>query len=70
MWTSSQGPHVTISCLLQSMQQVLHTGTHAALQEDLLRGSSGISATFGNPCLAASTEFAVGKLEVWAVLPT
>jgi hypothetical protein len=47
-------------------------GGHFAifLQEDLLRGSSGISATFGNPCLAGSTEFAVGKLEVWAVLPT
>jgi hypothetical protein len=41
-----------------------------ALQEDLLHGSSGISATFGNPCLAGSTEFTVGKLEVWAVLPT
>ena len=47
-----------------------YTPTRAAMQEDLLRGSSGISATFGNPCLAGSTEFAVGKLEVWAVLPT
>lgn len=41
-----------------------------APQEDLLRGSSGISATFGNPCLAGSSEFAVGQLEVWAVMPT
>lgn len=47
-------------------------GGHFAifLQEDLLRGSSGISATFGNPCLAGSTEFTVGQLEVWAVAPT
>ncbi len=47
-------------------------GGHFAifLAEDLLRGSSGISSTFGNPCLAGSAEFTVGQLEVWAVNPT
>lgn len=59
------GGAMIIKCTASNLQQYV-----LQLQEDLLRGSSGISATFGNPCLAGSTEFAVGKLEVWAVLPT
>ncbi len=40
------------------------------LADDLLRGSSGISSTFGNPCLAGSLEFTVGQIEVWAITRT
>lgn len=66
-------PYITaLSCMSEVDAAVVAftTTRRAAMQEDLLRGSSGISATFGNPCLAGSSEFAVGKLEVWAVLPT
>lgn len=46
-------------------------GGHFAifLSEGLLRGSSGISSTFGNPCLAGSSDFTVGQLEVWSLTP-
>jgi len=47
-------------------------GGHFALflQEDLLRGSSGISATFGNGCLASANEFTVGQVELWSLSRT
>eukprot|EP00250_Pteridium_aquilinum_P018583 c24128_g1_i1 orf=880-1935(+) len=42
-------------------------GGHFALHldEDLLNGSSGACDTFGNPCLATSTEFTVANVELW-----
>lgn len=39
-------------------------------QEDLLRGSSGISATFGNACLASANEFTVAQVELWSLSRT
>lgn len=47
-------------------------GGHFALflQEDLLRGSSGISATFGNACLASANEFTVAQVELWTLRRT
>lgn len=40
------------------------------LQEDLLGGSSGISATFGNACLASANEFSVTQVELWSLSRT
>lgn len=43
-------------------------GRHAlAIRNDLLHGLSSPTATFGNPTLAASEEFVVRDLEVWAL---
>ncbi|RDX69371.1 Oxidation resistance protein 1, partial [Mucuna pruriens] len=42
-------------------------GSHFALylQGDLLNGSSSVSETYGNPCLAHSEEFEVKEVELW-----
>ena len=37
------------------------------LDGDLAFGSSGPSETFGSPCLAASEEFEVGRVELWSL---
>jgi hypothetical protein len=43
-------------------------GQHAfALHEDLLRGHSSPTPTFGNPALAASEEFVVKDIEIWSL---
>jgi len=45
-------------------------GAHSAIviDEDLLKGSSGMCTTFGSPCLASCDEFTVQHVEVWQVL--
>lgn len=42
-------------------------GSHFALylDGDLLHGSSSVSETYGNPCLAHSEEFEVKEVEFW-----
>ncbi|XP_042493183.1 TLD domain-containing protein 2 [Macadamia integrifolia] len=42
-------------------------GGHFALYlgDDLLRGSSSVSETYGNPCLAQSEDFEVKEVELW-----
>eukprot|EP00891_Asterochloris_glomerata_P006940 jgi/Astpho2/6940/gw1.00107.175.1_t len=35
------------------------------LDAELDRGVSGISETFGSPCLAGSQDFIIGKVELW-----
>ncbi|XP_050208547.1 uncharacterized protein LOC126657807 [Mercurialis annua] len=42
-------------------------GSHFALylDEDLLNGSSSVSETYGNPCLAHSQDFEVKQVELW-----
>lgn len=42
-------------------------GGHFALylEGDLLNGSSSVSETYGNPCLAHSQEFSVKEVELW-----
>ncbi|KAF2615699.1 hypothetical protein F2Q70_00010445 [Brassica cretica] len=35
------------------------------LDEDLLKATSGPSETFGNECLASSTEFELKNVELW-----
>ncbi|XP_014505941.1 TLD domain-containing protein 2 isoform X1 [Vigna radiata var. radiata] len=48
-------------------------GGHFALylEGDLLNGSSSVSETYGNPCLAHSQEFEVKGVELWGfVFPT
>ncbi|KAL5175638.1 Oxidation resistance protein 1 [Glycine soja] len=42
-------------------------GSHFALylEGDLLNGSSSVSETYGNPCLAHSQEFEVKEVELW-----
>lgn len=43
-------------------------GRHAlAIRDDLLRGMSAPTATFGNPTLTDSEEFVVRDLEIWAL---
>ena len=44
-------------------------GPHYAirLDADLAMGSSGISSTFGSPCLASSEDFQIGKVELWGL---
>lgn len=37
-----------------------------AISQDLLRGHSAPTPTFGNPCLASADEFVVRDLELWA----
>ena len=37
------------------------------LDAELDRGVSGISETFGSPCLAGSQDFIIGKVELWAL---
>ena len=52
-----------------SLQQIepLINAALGAVQEDLLRGSSGISVTFGNACLASANEFGVRQVELWSL---
>ncbi|XP_058786973.1 uncharacterized protein LOC131661448 [Vicia villosa] len=47
-------------------------GGHFALylDSDLLNGSSSISETFGNPCLANSQDFEVKEVELWGFVQT
>lgn len=42
-------------------------GGHFALHldEDLLNGSSGVCDTYGNHCLATSTDFTISNVELW-----
>ncbi|EXB29443.1 hypothetical protein L484_022114 [Morus notabilis] len=42
-------------------------GGHFALylDNDLLNGSSSVSETYGNPCLANSEDFEVKEVELW-----
>ena len=40
------------------------------LDEELLRGNSGESDTFDNPCLASDTEFEIAYLELWTFEPS
>ncbi|XLS78116.1 hypothetical protein HN51_062341 [Arachis hypogaea] len=42
-------------------------GSHFALylDGDLLNGSSSVSETYGNPCLANSQDFEVKEVELW-----
>ena len=42
-------------------------GGHFALylDGDLLNGSSSVSETYGNPCLAHSEDFEVKEVELW-----
>ncbi|MED6131509.1 hypothetical protein PIB30_010563 [Stylosanthes scabra] len=35
------------------------------LEDDLMHGSSSVSETYGNPCLAHSREFEVKEVELW-----
>ncbi|XP_022136824.1 TLD domain-containing protein 2 [Momordica charantia] len=47
-------------------------GSHFALylDNDLLNGSSSISETYGNPCLANAEEFEVKEVELWGFVYT
>lgn len=47
-------------------------GGHFALylDGDLLNGSSSVSETFGNPCLANSQDFEVKEVELWGFVHT
>ncbi|CAK8567308.1 unnamed protein product [Lathyrus sativus] len=47
-------------------------GGHFALylDSDLLNGSSSVSETFGNPCLANSQDFEVKEVELWGFVQT
>uniref|UniRef100_A0A7S4Q2Z4 Oxidation resistance protein 1 n=2 Tax=Alexandrium monilatum TaxID=311494 RepID=A0A7S4Q2Z4_9DINO len=59
------------SCLMYADNDLLAMGggdgRHAfVVRSDLLHGCSSPTATFGNPLLAASEEFVVRDLEVWA----
>ncbi|XP_045812933.1 oxidation resistance protein 1-like [Trifolium pratense] len=47
-------------------------GGHFALylDGDLLNGSSSVSETFGNPCLANSQDFEVKEVELWGFVQT
>lgn len=42
-------------------------GGHWALclDEELLRGTSGLCGTFGSPCLAGREDFEVFQVELW-----
>jgi len=65
-WTSRN------SCFMYSDLDLLGMGggegRHAvAVRSDLLHGCSSPTLTFGNPTLAASEEFVVRDLEIWAL---
>mmetsp|Transcript_68181 Transcript_68181/g.134663 ORF Transcript_68181/g.134663 Transcript_68181/m.134663 type:complete len:456 (-) Transcript_68181:200-1567(-) len=60
------------SCFMYSDSDLLALGGgdghHAVvIRNDLLRGCSSPTATFGNPGLASSEEFVVRDLEIWAL---
>lgn len=38
-----------------------------SLDDELLRGSSGVCGTYGSPCLASAEEFEVRMVELWHV---
>jgi len=62
----------TNSCFMYSDSDLLAMGGgdghHAVvIRNDLLRGCSSPTATFGNPGLASSEEFVVRDLEIWAL---
>ena len=39
-----------------------------SLDGDLVYGRSGVSETFGNPCLAYREEFVIGRVELWGLV--
>lgn len=39
-----------------------------SLDNELLRGSSGLSESFGSPCLASQEDFEIGKVELWGLV--
>jgi hypothetical protein len=44
-------------------------GGHFAIwmDQDLAYGNSGVSDTYGNPCLSGSSEFRIKSVELWAI---
>ncbi len=45
------------------------SGFGLIIEEDLLNGSTGFCATFGNPPLSAHGQFEIVNLEIWTLTP-
>ena len=68
-WKRSAGPRNDFFQFAALNSLGVGGGGHFAifLDGDLLHGASGISETFGNPCLAHNPEYQVGRVEMWSL---
>ena len=69
-WKRSKGPRNDFFMFAAPHSLGAGGGGHFAifLDGDLLHGASGMSETFGNPCLASNPEFDIGRVEVWGLV--
>ncbi len=68
-WKRSTGPRNDFFQFAALNSLGVGGGGHFAifLDGDLLHGGSGISETFGNPCLAHNPEYQIGRVEMWSL---